>query len=78
VREYAEKIQLICSKHSLAELSRSINCVSFYYELVMGIASEESYNKFTKVHLLDKSSHLFKIIKSAFEFQSGRYNPSKI
>lgn len=73
MREYAEKIQLICSKHSLGELSRSINCVSFYYELVMGVASEESYGRFTKMHLLDKSSNLFKVIKSAYEFQSGRY-----
>jgi hypothetical protein len=29
IREYADKIQLICSKHALADLSRSITCVSF-------------------------------------------------
>lgn len=77
VKEYADKLQLVCSKHALADMSRSITCITFYYELVVGTASEDSYSKFTKTHLLDKSSQLYKLIKLAFEFRTDRYRPSE-
>jgi hypothetical protein len=32
----------------------------------VGIANEDSYSKFTKTHLLDKSSQLYKLIKLAY------------
>jgi hypothetical protein len=31
VKEYADKLQLVCSKHALADMSRSITCITFYY-----------------------------------------------
>lgn len=63
---------MLCSKYNLNDVARSITCVTFYYELIMGIATEESYNKFYKTNILDKGSELFKILKLAYEYRAGK------
>jgi len=39
----------------------------------MGVANEESFNKFCKANLMDKSSDLFKILKLAYEMQRDNF-----
>jgi hypothetical protein len=68
-----EKLTLLCNKHSLIDVIKSISCISFYYELIMGVANEESFNKFCKANLMDKSSDLFKILKLAYEMQRDNF-----
>lgn len=72
IQQYAEKLLLLCSKYNLNDVARSITCVIFYYELIMGIATEESYSQFYKANLLDKGSELFKVLKLAYQYRTGK------
>ncbi len=40
MREFGEKAGLVCSKFGLGDLGKAIGCLGFYYEVLMGIATE--------------------------------------
>ena len=63
---------MICSKYGLNEVGRSINCIGFYYQLVMGVVTEQAYGKLCKSNLLDKGSQLFRSLKMAYLFRTGK------
>jgi hypothetical protein len=72
MREFGEKAGLVCAKFGLGELGKAIGCLGFYYEVLIGTASEESYSRFYKSNLMEKSSHVFKTIKLAYEIRTGK------
>lgn len=72
MREFGEKAGLLCAKFSMGELAKSISCIMFYYEILMGTANEDSYSKFYKSNLMEKSSPIFKTIKLAYEIRAGK------
>lgn len=63
---------MVCSKFGLGDLGRVVNCVIFYYEVLIGTAGEESYTKFYKSGLIEKGNGIFKIIKLAYNIRIGK------
>jgi len=56
----------------LADLTKMINIIWFYYEMILGIDTEDSYNKFLKNNLIDKNLDIFKNIKLIYEFKHDK------
>ncbi len=43
----------------------------------MGIAGEESFSRFYKTNLMDKGSELFRTLKLAYDFRTGKEIPAE-
>ena len=39
MKDFGDKSLVICSKFGLGDLARSIHCILFYYEILMGTAN---------------------------------------
>lgn len=72
MKDFGDKSLVICSKFGLGDLARSIHYILFYYEILMGTANEESFNKFYKSNLMEKSSNIFKTVKLAYEIRTNK------
>lgn len=54
-REMFENLYLVCNKHSLHDIHKTISALNLYYDLLNHMQNEETFKKFTKLNANDKS-----------------------
>lgn len=70
-KEMFENLYLICNKHGLSEINKTMSALHLYYDLLSQRDNEDVYKRFSSLNSSDKSEPI-KMLKMCYDVHKGK------